>query len=269
MEQAEPFYYKYALALLNRCPIDSAKSFLARYNEGLLPYKLLPAFMQYERNRLTFRAAVTRSENLKPRESIIDTGLFGNSKDPFSFFVDDDSSSLKFFEGVITLGCRSRAIFNYLISLYVKMDDEMPLFRFLSIHIPQVTSLSNLKNASGLGNVILMQTQMHSSSLDMAYALRTILRSGRHYRSAVKLYMGFGMRQQAVELAIKVDPLLARELAKECVGAEERKRIWLMIARQAAENVGNQSGKDIVTKVLSVIRECGQVLSIEDVLPFL
>jgi hypothetical protein len=270
LEQAEPYYYKYALALLNRSPMDSAKSFLARYNEGLSPAKLLPAFMQYERNRVSYRATVSRSDNSKSRDPIIDIGLFRSSKDPFSFFVDDDSASMKFFEGVVTLGCKSRAIFDYLISLYTKMDDEMPLFRFLSIHIPQVTSLSSSKSTSGLGSAIFTQTQIHSSPLDMSYALRTILRSGRHYRSAVKLYMGFGMRQQAVELAIKVDPILARELAKECVGAEERKRIWLMIARQAAENVGNQGGKEVVAKVLSVIRECGpEVLSIEDVLPFL
>lgn len=229
--------------------------------------------MQYERNRILYRSLVSRSDKSdkpKSREQIIDIGLLRNSKDPFSFFVDDDSASMKFFEGVVTLGCRSRAIFNYLISLYTKMEDETPLFRFLSIHIPQVASLSSSKRTSGLGNAIFTQSQIHSFPIDMSYTLRAILRTGRHYRSAVKLYMGFGMRQQAVELAIKVDPILARELARECVGAEERKRIWLMIARQAAENVGNQGGREVVAKVLSVIRECGpDVLSIEDVLPFL
>ena len=44
--------------------------------------------------------------------------------------------------------------------------------------------------------------------------------------------MGFGMRQQAVELALKVDPSLASELAQDSV--EERKQLWLMIAKNAA-----------------------------------
>ena len=74
-----------------------------------------------------------------------------------------------------------------------------------------------------------------SSPLDKSHALRTILRTGRHFRSAVKLYMGFtGMRQQAVELALKVDPSLARELARKSDDKDEKKRLWLMIARNAA-----------------------------------
>jgi hypothetical protein len=82
--------------------------------------------------------------------------------------------------------------------------------------------------------------------------------------------MGFRMRQQAVELALKVDPALARELARESVDADERKRLWLMIARNAAAGGDNRGGRDVVAKVVSVLKDCGpDVLSIEDVLPFL
>ena len=82
--------------------------------------------------------------------------------------------------------------------------------------------------------------------------------------------MGFGMRQQAVELALKVDPSLARELAQESTELEERKRLWLMIARHAASTSTRGGGKDVVSKVVSVLRDCGpDVLSIEDALPFL
>ena len=96
--------------------------------------------------------------------------------------------------------------------------------------------------------------------------------SCRHFRSAVKLYMGFGMRQQAVELALKVDPSLARELARQSDDKDETKRLWLMIARNAAANVGSTSrdGKDVVARVVMVLKDCGpDILSIEDVLPFL
>jgi hypothetical protein len=80
--------------------------------------------------------------------------------------------------------------------------------------------------------------------------------------------MGFGMRQQAVELALKVDPSLARDMAREGTSEEERKRLWLMIARNAA---GDSRGtSDVVGKVVAVLKDCGpDVLSIEDVLPFL
>merc|ERR1712176_319223 len=83
---------------------------------------------------------------------------------------------------------------------------------------------------------------------------------------------GFGMRQQAVELALKVDPSLARELARQSNNKEETKRLWLMIARNAAANGENSShdGKDVVARVVMVLKDCGtDILSIEDVLPFL
>ena len=78
------------------------------------------------------------------------------------------------------------------------------------------------------------------------------------------------MRQQAVELALKVDPSLARELARQSDSKEERKRLWLMIARNAADNGTSRNGKDVVARVVNVLKDCGpNILSIEDVLPFL
>lgn len=78
------------------------------------------------------------------------------------------------------------------------------------------------------------------------------------------------MRQQAVELALKVDPSLARELARQSNDKDEQKRLWLMIARNSADNSSSRHGKDVVARVVSVLKDCGRdVLSIEDVLPFL
>jgi hypothetical protein len=79
-------------------------------------------------------------------------------------------------------------------------------------------------------------------------------------------YRGFGMRQQAVELALKVDPSLARELAQDSVELEERRRLWLMIAKSAASEGVHGGDVDVVSKVVSVLKDCGpDVLSIEDV----
>jgi hypothetical protein len=86
------------------------------------------------------------------------------------------------------------------------MDDEEPLLKFLKTHVPaaataaEVTKKALLMNASG--NLHRFEDGLASTPLDMSYALRTILSTGRHFRSAIRLYMGFGLRQQAVELAL-------------------------------------------------------------------
>jgi len=43
-----------------------------------------------------------------------------------------------------------------------------------------------------------------------------------------------------------------------------------MIAKNAATDGSSRGGKDVVSRVVSVLRDCGpDVISIEDVLPFL
>lgn len=237
-EQAEPYYYKFAPSLLSRAPSATVKCFLGKYSEGLSPSKLLPMFMQYDSRR---------------KELLLSKDGAHSSEG----FVDDNTASVTYLEGVIRLGCRSTAVYNYLIRLYSAMEDEAPLHRFLSVHIP--SSLSSSRGPS---------RRMRSSPLDMNYALRAILKTGRHFRSAVKLYVALGMRQKAVELAINVDPSVAREITKQSSDPEEQKHLWLMIARNAA--AGGSDGKDVVASVASVLNECGpDVLSIENVLPFL
>ena len=259
-EQAEPFFYKHAFALLARAPMAAAKCFLAKYSEGLSPSKLLPSFMHYERRRKQMK----NEGNMVITESVSDSSVQIEGKLSYDgvelridtpsreAFLDDESPTVKYLEGAIKLGCKSTSVFNYLIILFSDMEDEVPLHRFLSTHLPNRPSKT-----------------YKASPLDMPYALRVVLKTGRHFRSAVKLYMAFGMRQQAVELAIKVDPDMAREIARESITAEEQKRLWLMIARNAAAG-GMIDGKDVVVNVASVLNDCGpDVLSIEDVLPFL
>lgn len=263
-EQAESFYYRHAYTLLSRVPMEASKSFLGKYTQGLSATKLLPSLMQYESE-----ASHRHSEqSVKDLESYdiqhVDSRAVGEVElsiantdkgmNPSRFFVYDQDASIKYLEGVIKLGCESTAVYNYLVSLYSSMDDEEPLFDFLSSHISTLPS----------------KPSDFSSHLDLSYILRQVLRTGRHYRSVVKLYMGLGMRQRAVELAIKVDPELAKELARESNDTDEKKRLWLMIARNAAADAETADGKEVVSKVLSILGECGTgILSIEDVLPFL
>eukprot|EP00934_Nitzschia_sp_Nitz4_P005927 Nitzschia sp. Nitz4//scaffold11_size288233//23736//27629//NITZ4_000731-RA/size288233-snap-gene-0.39-mRNA-1//-1//CDS//3329533945//5917//frame0 len=294
-EIAEPLYYKYASTVLASAPTMAGKSFLSRYTHGLSPTRLLPSIMNYERMRadrsrakhVAQMAARRNPFSVSPRGGTeerktmdtLDVGkgsssMFGAGVEvqilhgisSVGSFVDDENVSRRYLEGVIKLGCRSSAIYSFLISLYVKLDDEEPLLKFLTTHVPAAAAVSEASRAAGLA----FAEDGLSGPLDMSYALRTILGTGRHFRSAIKLYMGFGMRQQAVELALKVDPALARELAQDSVELEERKRLWLMIAKNAASEGVESADADVVSKVVSVLKDCGpDVMSIEDVLPFL
>ncbi|KAL3908069.1 MAG: hypothetical protein SGARI_003236 [Bacillariaceae sp.] len=287
-ELAESLYYKHASTLLARAPVLAGKSFLSRYTHGLSPTRLLPAFMFYERLRrdrvrskqvahaakgknpcaTTSKGGVEESKTLESVDVAGSRDMFGGGVEvqiltQAGSFVDDPSVSIKYLEGVIKLGCRSSAIYSFLISLYVEMADEEPLYKFLSTHVPSASVASDASRKAGLRAY---SDDGLSGPLDMSYALRTILGTGRHFRSAIKLYMGFGMRQQAVELALKVDPTLARELAQDSVELEERKRLWLMIAKNAASEGVHGGDVDVVSKVVSVLKDCGpDVLSIEDV----
>lgn len=241
--------------------MESAKAFLGRFRDGLRAAKLLPTFMRYEKKRLDASKYVKKelsTENqIKIAESKISSGVVEvKLDDSDKEFVNDRFASITYLEGVIALGCKSTAVFNYLVSLYIELEDEAPLYQFLSKHI------SNAASVPGLN-------PRQKSPLDLPRALRIVLQSGRHFRSVIKLYIGLGMRQRAVELAIKVDPVLAKELTRDSVEREEKKRLWLMIAKNAAEE-DSGSDENIVSRVLNVLDECGpDILSIEDVLPFL
>jgi hypothetical protein len=245
----------------------SAKAFLGRSRDGLRATKLLPIFMRYEKKRSKI------AEQARKEATVLPTGLgeikiaesrisheivemrIGEKPKSLSF-VDDEKASITYLEGAISLGCKSTAVFNYLVSLYVDLEDESPLSQFLSKHISSTATVPGLK-------------PRQKSPLDLPCSLRIALQSGRHFRSVIKLYMGLGMRQRAVELAINVDPVLAKELTMDSIEREEKKRLWLMIAKNAAEE-GLGDGENVVSKVLSVLNECGSdLLSIEDVLPFL
>jgi hypothetical protein len=273
----------------------AGNSFATRYAQGLAPTRLLPSIMHYEKKRSERAKKIEESRKIAEELTGMGgsggvpeskEGEFGELVGPSSSnlenntgataFVDDPQVSIKYLESVIQQGCRNSAIFSFLVSLYAKLEDEEPLYRFLSVHVPTATTFADAAMSALMAcdrttpqQMMSIGDEEFSTPLDMSYALRTVLSSGRHFRSAIKLYMGFGMRQQAVELALKVDPSLARELAQDSTELEERKRLWLMIARHAA-TTSSRGGKDVVSKVVSVLKDCGpDVLSIEDVLPFL
>ena len=146
--------------------MSAAKSFIGRFTDGLSENKLLPTFMHYEEQRKSIS---------------LSTGDSGNNPS----FVNDPNASITYFEGVIKLGSSSQAIYNYLTSLYARLEDKGPLFRFLSVSVPAAASVPFGQSVS---DILLKQAdEERNCPLDRGYALRTILKTGRHFRSAVKL----------------------------------------------------------------------------------
>jgi hypothetical protein len=293
-QDAEPLYYKHASIFMAQAPSAATESFLALYPAGLNPLRLLPYIMRYEKLRSELARTKKGLEAAKSQGSLDPSFARGNRHDvsmgsktsndgletrsntnsnQAPSFVDDSTVSANYLEGVISQGCQSTAVYNYLISLYSNFEDEEPLYKFLSSHVASSAAVIEATTKgflSGKWTPPVAANQELSTALDLSYALRTILGTGRHFRSAIKLYLGLGMRQQAVELALKVDPSLAREIAQESTELEERKGLWLMIAKNAATDGSSRGGKDVVSRVVSVLRDCGpDVISIEDVLPFL
>jgi vacuolar protein sorting-associated protein 18 len=270
---------------LSLAPIATGESFSAKYSQGLSPVRLLPSIIHFEkvrgirtnekraselhgRQQIGSRGGVEESKDSQDvtQDIVIETNCGGYPEDNRSC-TDDEDVSMRYLASVVQQGCRSSAVWNYLVSLYIRLENEDPLYDFLASNIPDAPVPSDAKSIL-LANM--HDNDSYSIPLDLSFAMRAVLGSGRHFRSAIKLYMGLGMRQQAVELALKVDPALARKIAQDSVELDERKRLWLMIAKTAATSSSDGEGKDVVSRVVSVLRDCGpEVLSIEDVLVFL
>ncbi|GMH87964.1 hypothetical protein TL16_g11020 [Triparma laevis f. inornata] len=236
---AKDVYYFHAEEILSRAPVEASDAWIRRYSDGLDPEMLLPAILFVGK-----RAAEAREQQDDETDTIEDLQEVG---------------ILSYLEGVVKLGNNSAAVHNHLMTLYADLEDETPLFRYLTNTTTTTTS--------------------PTLPLNLKFTLNVILKTQRHHRSAVKVYMAMGKREAAVELALNVDPTLARELAENSIGPEQKK-LWLMIAKDAAkEHTSNHTqtsnntntnavSKDAVAKVIAVLKESG-VLSIEDVLPFL
>lgn len=129
---------------------------------------------------------------------------------------------------------RDPAVHNYLLSLYAEQKDEDNLIAFLNVPNPV---------------------------FDLKYALRLATKFEKT-KSCVLIYSSMGLYEEAVDLALKIDPELAKYYADKPEDDEGlRKRLWLKIARHVVE-----VGKDI-KKAMAFLHQC-ELLKIEDILPF-
>jgi hypothetical protein len=128
-------------------------------------------------------------------------------------------------------------VHNFLVTLYCKQTDEEPLLQFIRT---QTVPLYDYK-----------------------YALRLCHQQDRK-RCMVAIYTIKGHFEEAVLLALEVDVAEAKQIVSKSRVPEEKKKLWLLIARHV---IKQETGGD-VSRAIAVLKECPQYLQLEDILPF-
>ena len=104
---------------------------------------------------------------------------------------------------------------------------------------------------------------------DVSYALRQSARKG-FGRACVHLFGVLEMYEDAVRASLALDIELAKGFADKPDDREDRKKLWLLIARhmiEAGSARGSSGGSDIRSAV-EFLREARGLLQVEDILPF-
>ncbi|XP_047128733.1 vacuolar protein sorting-associated protein 18 homolog isoform X1 [Hydra vulgaris] len=140
---------------------------------------------------------------------------------------------------VYKLNNQEKAIHNYLISLYCKLDDEVPLLRYLN------------GQSEDIGSVC----------YEPKYALR-LCSENKKDQAAVLIYSAMGLFEEAVDLALKTDIEKAKLYADKPENDDQlKKKLWLKIARHVVDQ------QQDIGRAMELLKEC-QLLKIEDILPF-
>ncbi|KAI3701302.1 hypothetical protein L2E82_45956 [Cichorium intybus] len=140
-------------------------------------------------------------------------------------------------------------VHNLLLSLYAKKEDDSALLRFLQC-----------KFGKGRSNG-------PDFFYDPKYALRLCLKEKR-MRACVHIYSMMFMHEEAVALALQVDPELAMAEADKVEDDEDlRKKLWLMVAKHVVEQEKGTKRENI-RKAIAFLKETDGLLKIEDILPF-
>ncbi|KAH3760124.1 vacuolar protein sorting protein 18 [Pelomyxa schiedti] len=155
-------------------------------------------------------------------------------------FPKEENQAVRYLEFCIRTN-HDPAVHNYLLSLYAQQEVETSLQRFLN------------------------ETPRH---YDSKYALRLCTKLGKK-RACVVIYSNMNMHEEAVDLALGVDIGLAKMQAQKPEDEALKKRLWLKIAKYVVENSAKSANKNANIKyVMSFLRECENLLKIEDILPF-
>ncbi|XVF01906.1 hypothetical protein REPUB_Repub04eG0129400 [Reevesia pubescens] len=186
------------------------------------------------------------SNNLNPRKLI--PAMMRYSSEPHA--KNETHEVIKYLEFCVhRLHNEDPGIHNLLLSLYAKQEDDSSLLHFLQCKF-------------GKG-------QEHGLDFfyDPKYALRLCLKEKR-MRACVHIYSMMSMHEEAVALALQVDPELAMAEADKVEDDEDlRKKLWLMVAKHVIEQEKGTKRENI-RKAIAFLKETDGLLKIEDILPF-
>ncbi|KAI4322619.1 hypothetical protein L6164_022296 [Bauhinia variegata] len=186
------------------------------------------------------------TKNLNPRKLI--PAMMRYSSEPHA--KNETHEVIKYLEYCVhRLHNEDPGIHNLLLSLYAKQEDDSALLRFLQCKF-------------GKG-----QENGPDFFYDPKYALRLCLKEKR-MRACIHIYSMMSMHEEAVALALQVDPELAMAEADKVEDDEDlRKKLWLMIAKHVVEQEKGTKRENI-RKAIAFLKETDGLLKIEDILPF-
>ncbi|GAM27722.1 hypothetical protein SAMD00019534_108980, partial [Acytostelium subglobosum LB1] len=195
----QDLYYKFCPVLFHFIPVQTVNVWMQ--TNFLVPRKLIPSLMRYDHSRAR-------------------TG---------------ENQAIRYLQYCVRNRNTDRAVHNYLLSLYVKQEDDSPLLFFL---------------------------QSPDVYYDPKYALRLCMKE-KKLKACVLIYGSMGLYEEAVDLSLEVDIALARENADKVKDEDEAlcKKLWLRIARHVVEKDNN------IKEAMEFLKQC-PLLKIEDILPF-
>ncbi|KAH9744302.1 vacuolar sorting protein 18 [Citrus sinensis] len=209
-----------------------------------LQYKFAPDLIMLDAYE-TVESWMT-TNNLNPRKLI--PAMMRYSSEPHA--KNETHEVIKYLEFCVhRLHNEDPGVHNLLLSLYAKQEDDSALLRFLQC-----------KFGKGRENG-------PEFFYDPKYALRLCLKEKR-MRACVHIYGMMSMHEEAVALALQVDPELAMAEADKVEDDEDlRKKLWLMVAKHVIEQEKGTKRENI-RKAIAFLKETDGLLKIEDILPF-
>ncbi|EYU22146.1 hypothetical protein ABFS82_09G018000 [Erythranthe guttata] len=209
-----------------------------------LQYKFAPDLIMLDAYE-TVESWMT-TKDLNPRKLI--PAMMRYSSEPHA--KNETHEVIKYLEYCVhRLQNEDPGVHNLVLSLYAKQEDESTLLRFLQCKF-------------GKG-----QPNGPEFFYDPKYALRLCLKE-RRMRACVHIYSMMSMHEEAVALALQVDPELAMAEADKVEDDEDlRKKLWLMVAKHVIEQEKGTKRENI-RKAIAFLKETDGLLKIEDILPF-
>ncbi|KAL1198179.1 Vacuolar sorting protein 18 [Cardamine amara subsp. amara] len=209
-----------------------------------LQYKFAPDLIMLDAYETV--EAWMANKNLNPRRLI--TAMMRYSSEPHA--KNETHEVIKYLEFCVhRLHNEDPGIHNLLLSLYAKQEDDSALLRFLQC-----------KFGKGRENG-------PEFFYDPKYALRLCLKEKRT-RACVHIYSMMSMHEEAVALALQIDPELAMAEADKVEDDEDlRKKLWLMVAKHVVKQEKGAKRENI-RKAIAFLKETDGLLKIEDILPF-